>query len=180
MQAVQQWIELDPESVDAHQYLALLNIRTNKARAAAKELLWIHAYLEKKKKNGFAFVASLVSFESDKKTAYQAFKYFAQQSDHPDEANLALAVLAMNSADFEEVLKVVKKPMESFKKAIREPAALIYAKAMMNLDREKEAIKRLKPLINKTKNPDLKLEYARLLVLDEQYDKANELFTDLY
>ncbi len=180
MQAVQQWIELDPESVDAHQYLALLNIRTNKARAAAKELLWIHAYLEKKNKNGFAFVASLVSFEPDKKAAYQAFKYFAQQSDHPDEANLALAVLAMNSADFEEVLTVVKKPMKSFKKAIREPAALIYAKAMMNLDREKEAINRLKPLINKTKNPDLKLEYARLLVLDEQYDKANELFTDLY
>lgn len=180
MQAVQQWVALEPESVDAHQYLALLNIRMNNAKAAAKELLWIYHYLEKNNKNGFTFVASLVGFETNKEVAYQAFKIFAQKSKNPNEASLALAALAMNTGNFEEVLNVVKQAMQSSKIRVKERAALFYAKAMMNLDRQEEAIKRLKPLVRRSKNTNLNLEYARLLVLDKQYERANVLFNDLY
>ena len=180
MQAVQQWVTLEPESVDAHQYLALLNIRMNNAKAAAKELLWIYHYLEKNNKNGFTFVASLVGFETNKEVAYQAFKVFAQKSKNPNEASLALAALAMNTGNFEEVLNVVKQAMQSSKIRVKERAALFYAKAMMNLDRQEEAIKRLKPLVRRSKNTNLNLEYARLLVLDKQYERANVLFNDLY
>jgi tetratricopeptide (TPR) repeat protein len=180
MQAVRQWVSLDPESVDAHQFLALLNIRMNNPHAAAKELLWVYHYLDKKNKNGFAFVASLVGFEANKEVAYQAFKLFAQKSKNPNEASLALAALAINSGNYKEVISVVKRPMESSKIRVRNRAALFYAKAMMHLKQEKEAIKRLKPLIRHSENADLKLEYARLLVLDKQYERANVLFKKLY
>jgi len=180
MQAVQQWVTLDPESVDAHQFLALLNIRMKNTKAAAKELLWIYHYLEKNNKNGFTFIASLVSFERNKEEAYQAFKIFAQKSRNPNEASLALAALAMNAGNFEEVLSVIKHAMQSSKIRVKERAALFYAKAMMSLDRQKEAVKRLKPLVRRSKNTDLNLEYARLLVLDKQYERANVLFNELY
>ena len=180
MRAVQQWVELDPESVEAHQYLALLNIRLKNPKAAAKELLWVYHFLDKNKKNGFAFVASLVSFEANKKVAYEAFKLFAKRSKNPNEASLALAALAMNSANYNEVLSVVKQPMESSNKRVKERAALFYAKAMINLNQESAAIKRLKPLVRRSKNADLNLEYARLLVLDKQYKQADILFNTLY
>ena len=180
MEAAEQWVKANNDSVDAHQYLALLNIRTNKPKAAAKELLWIQQYLDKKNKHGFAFVASLVSFESNKKSAYKAFKLFAKQSGKPDEASLALAALAMNAGKFEEVLKAVAKSRKSSDPKIRDRANIIYAKAMMNLEREDEAIKELKPIAESSQNANLKLEYARLLVLAGKYQKAEALFKALY
>lgn len=178
--AAQQWGKLNPDSVDAHQYLALLNIRLDKPEDAAKELLWIQKYLDKKKKHGFAFVASLVSFESNKKSAYKAFKLFVKQSGNPDEASLALAALAINAGNFEDVLEAVAESRKSPNAKIKERANLFYAKAMMNLDREKEAIKELEPVIKTTKNAELKLEYARLLVLAGKHDEAQILFKELY
>ncbi len=180
MKAAEQWVKANNDSVDAHQYLALLNIRMNKPEAAAKELLWIQQYLDKRNKHGFAFVASLVSFESNKKSAYKAFKLFAKQSGKPDEASLALATLAINAGNFEDALQAVAKSRKSHDVKIRDRANIIYAKAMMNLDQETEAIKELEPIVASTQNANLKLEYARLLVLVGEYQKAESLFKVLY
>lgn len=178
--AAELWAKNNQNSIDAHQYLALLNIRMEKPEAAAKELLWIQQYLDKKNKHGFAFAASLVSFETNKEMAYKAFKLFGKQSGKPDEASLALASLAINAGNFEDVLDAVAVARKSKDRNIKERANLLYAKAMMSLDRETEAINELRPIIDVSKNTALKIEYARLLVLAKQYDEAQKLFHQLY
>jgi len=178
--AAEKWVKNKQDSVDAHQYLALLNIRMEKPEAAAKELLWLQKYLDKNNKHGFAFVATLVSFETNKETAYEAFKLFAQQSSNPDEAGLALAALAINAGNFDDVLEAVATARKSPKIKVRERANLFYAKAMMSLDRVDEAIAELKTVVAESKSSDLKLEYARLLILAERYDEAHKLFDQLY
>ena len=180
MVAAEEWAKVSPDSVDAHQYLALLNIRTKKPEAAAKELLWIQQYLDKKNKHGFAFVASLISFEADKDVAYQAFKIFSKQSGKPDEAGLALAALALNAGKFEDVIEATSSIRKSKNQKIKDKANIYYAKAMMSLDREVEAAKVLKPIVASSENADLKLEYARLLILAEKYEEARKVFNTLY
>lgn len=178
--AAQQWNKASPDSFDAHQHLALLNIRLDKPETAVKDLLWIQKHLDKKKKHGVAFVASLVSFETNKESAYKAFKLFAQQSGEPNEANLALAALAINAGDFDGVLEAVSASRKSSKQAIKDRANLYYAKAMMSLNREKEAITEMKAAVKSSSNADLKLEYARLLVLAGEHGEAEMLFKQLY
>jgi tetratricopeptide (TPR) repeat protein len=180
LQAIDRWISIEPESSSALRQRAILYIRNDNINAAAKDLFELQKTIDNEQPgHGVIFVTSLVSLEEEKEKAYEAFKKYSDLTNHPTDAKLALAALALNANKYEEAAKAVDELRDSGKQEDRDRATLMYAKALGGMDKKEEALAVLEPEFNKTKNIELKLEYARLLIMNEEMSKALSAFRKL-
>lgn len=174
------WIKLEPNSADAHQYRALLNMRNAKYDDVVPDLVFVRDEVEKKEGHGFEFIVSLLTLDSQADQTYEVFKRYVEKVDASPRAQLILATMALNMGNADEALKAASVAKEQGDDPQKEQAARLMAKALISQKHIPEAIAVLEPLAKTSKNPEVKLDYARLLMLADRGQDATALFKQLY
>ncbi len=178
--ALERWIKLDPASTEAMQYRVLSDLRAGRFEQASKGLVAVRNDVEKREGHGFEFIISLLALEPDTASAYETFKYYVEREDSSARAQLVLASLALGAARFDAVLKAGEAAKKAGDKEQKEQASRFIAKAFMGMEKFDDAVKELGPVAKDSKNPDLKLDYARMLVLADRRFEATPLYKQLY
>lgn len=191
LNAVDLWIEQEPESVDARQLRAMLHIRENQYKEAAKDLFWLQQSIDKKtavhdgeyagqlQGAGTRYVATILGLEVEKEKAFNAFKEYIKLTDKVTEASLALSAFALNANRYDEAEIALKDVLKSDNARDKERATLLYVKALVAQEKHQQALEVLKPLFETSDNRDLRLEYARLLIMNDQSKAALQAFKQL-
>lgn len=178
--ALKHWIELSPDSFEARQYRALTNLRAAKYDEAVEDLIKVRDHFEEKEGRGFELMAFLLLEEPQADKAYETFKRYVKQEDKSARAQLTLAALALNADRFEEALKAGKLAQKDGDQQQKEQAARLRSKALLGLERIDDAVQELGPIAEKSENSDLKLDYARMLILANRRNEATPLYKQLY
>lgn len=178
--ALERWITLAPDSPEAIQYRALNNLRLEKYDAAAQDLAKVRDSVEKEEGHGLEFIVSLLALEPDADKSFQTLKRYVQSVDKSAGAQLALATLAINAEQFEDGLQAGKAAKQVGDKHQQEEAARLIAKALVGLGKVPDAVAELEAVAKTSKNMELKLDYARMLILAERRAEAEPLFKQLY
>lgn len=178
--SVERWVKQAPNALDARQFRALLNIRHDHPKKAAEDLVWLQKAMDKKDPGqGTLFVTSIVSLEAEKEKAFKAFKAFTELTGEVTHAKLALTALALNAKKFDEAKAAIEPLLNSKKTEDQERAHLLYSKALVGLGQKQQALESLAPYYKTSKNRELKLEYARLLIVNDQTAKALTIYQEL-
>lgn len=178
--ALEHWSELSPESAESRQYRILLNTRAGRYDEALKDIVWLRDYVEKKDGHGFEFILSLLALETSTKHSFEVFKRYAAEVDDSAKAQLVVATLALNNEAYDDALKAADKVKKDGTDAQKAQALRVRSKALLGLQKVDEAIATLQPLIKDTEDQDLKLDYARMLVLADRRAEATPIFKQLY
>lgn len=178
--ALKRWIKLDPKSAEAMQYSALSNLRAGRYDQAAKDLVAVRDDVEKREGHGFEFVISLLALEPDTEKAFETFKRYVDKVDGSARAQLVLASLALGADRFDDALKAGEAAKQTGDKQEKEQASRFISKAFMGMEKVSEAVNELGPVAKSSKDPDLKLDYARMLVLADRRSEATPLYKQLY
>ncbi len=174
------WIELEPDSVEVRQYRLLLRSRLGEYDAALDDVIWIRERIEKKEGHGFEFMVSLLALEAGVESAYEIFRRYADQVDHSAKTQLVVATLAVNAGQFEEALTAAAAVEKEGDESQRKQAIKLRARALLSLKRSSEAADALEPIIKETDDQELKLEYARMLIMADRREEAHPIFKQLY
>ncbi|MEZ5534385.1 MAG: tetratricopeptide repeat protein [Thiolinea sp.] len=174
------WIELEPESVEARQYRLLLRSRLGEYDEAIDDVVWVRDHIEKKEGHGFEFIVSLLALEAGVDHAYEIFQRYADKIDNSPKASLVVTTLAVNSGKFEEALKAADAVQKEGNESQQEQALKLRARALLGLKRNSDAADVLKPMIKDTDDQELKLEYARMLIMADRREEARPIFKQLY
>ena len=178
--ALERWVKLAPNSSEALQYQALTHLRAEKYDEALAELVKIRDTVEKEEGHGFEFMVSLLSLESETNKSYEVFKRYASSVDSSMRAQLALASLALNADEFDAALKASNVVKQQGDKAQKLQAARLAAKALVGLEKLPEAIAELEAVSKTSKDTELLLDYARLLILADRRAEATPIYQQLY
>ncbi|WP_028487678.1 tetratricopeptide repeat protein [Thiothrix lacustris] len=178
--ALERWIKLSPNSAEAVQYQALANVRAEKYAAAVKDLVKIRDTIDKEAGHGFEFIVSLLSLEPETKKSYETFKQYVSSSDDSIKAQLALASLALNADQFDDALSICKVVKQKGDGTQQVQASRWAAKALLGLDKLPEAIAELETTSKTSKDTELTLDYARLLILADRRVEAIPIYQQLH
>ncbi|OQX12343.1 MAG: hypothetical protein BWK73_15310 [Thiothrix lacustris] len=178
--ALERWIALSPDSTEALQYQALANLRAEKYPEAVRDLVKIRDAAEKKSGHGFAFIVSLLALEPDAKKSYETFKHYVKSVDASPPAQLALAAFALKAKQFAAALQASQSAKTQGSAAEKVQGARWAAKALAGLGKVPEAIRELEALGKDKQDTELKLDYARLLILADRRVEALPLYQQLY
>ncbi|MBJ6608967.1 MAG: tetratricopeptide repeat protein [Candidatus Thiothrix moscowensis] len=178
--ALDHWLKLEPASAEALQYRALSNLRAERYDEAAKDLVVIRKDVEQRDGHGLEFIVSLLALEPQGGKSYETFKRYVDTADKSAPAQLALASLALGAEKFTEALQAAETAKQSGNKEQKAQATHLASKALLALNRLDEAVKELEPVAASSKNSNLKLDYARMLILSDRRKEATPLYKQLY
>ena len=180
LQAARLWIELEPDSVDAAQVMAVMLLRQGKVDAALPYLdrVLAHPAAGKGQPDGYMLVTSLLSKEKDPERALSAMRKLVDR--HPGDAKLiyAYAHLAMLLGKLELAERIVNQLLAGQPDMI--DAWLLKANILNRLGRNEEALEFIAGAVARWPDePRLRLFYARKLVDMKRYAEAREQFARL-
>jgi tetratricopeptide (TPR) repeat protein len=178
--ALDRWLKLEPASPDARQYRALMNLRAEHYDEAVKDLVAVRDDVEKKEGHSFEFIASLLALEPQAGKAYEVLKRYVAKEDTSPRAQLVLASMALNTDHFDDALSAAKTAKKTGSPAQKEQATRLQAKALLGLKRVPEALAEFESIVKTSKDPEVKLDYARTLILADRRVDAIPLFKQLY
>ncbi len=177
---LERWVALDPKSLDAAQSQAMMYMRSGKPKEAAQQLVNVRKTLDKQSGHGFDFVMSLIMLERQLDKAYATLQEFIQLDGSNAQSQLILASLALNTDHFAEALTATEQVKKSGTKAEKERAAYYHAKSLLGLKRYQAALLEFEALLPTSKDPNVKYDYARTLILLERQADATPLFQQLH
>jgi len=171
--AAKRWLVLEPKSLEARQYLALLLLRQQQYKESANQLHKIQTELDKQSKDGVEIIGTLLATERSPESVYQMYKHYQElELTHP-KVQLILSSLAFKARHYDEALSTIKPMTASLKGESKEQALLLHSKILYKLNRNNEAMQVLSPLMKSQTTTDVALlEYVRLLVLDQRNEDA--------
>jgi tetratricopeptide (TPR) repeat protein len=172
------WVEVSPDSLDARQMLALLQVRNgdlDEAVANFEQVLAATPMAEDKK---YMLIAGLLTREPDKERALKVMKQLVAKSKDNAHALFAYGFLAEQAGE----LVIARTAMENAL-ALKPnwDRALVQYAQILRLQRETaRALAVLKQGLRKhPKNLQLRLTYARLLVESRRLPEARKQFETL-
>jgi tetratricopeptide (TPR) repeat protein len=177
---LERWVALDPKSLDAMQSQAMMYMRADKPKEAAKQLIALRDTLDKQNGRGFDFVISLMMLERQIDKTYATFKEYVALEGDSTKNQLVLASLALNTEHFDEALKAATLVLKKGNKPEKERAAYYHAKSLLGLKRYQEAVDEFEKLVPNSKDPNIKYDYARALILLDRHAEATPLFKQLH
>lgn len=177
---LERWLTLDPKSLDVMQSQAMLYIRSDKPKEAAKQLIALRETLDKQNGRGFDFVISLMMLERQIDKTYATFKAYVELDGNSVKNQLVLASLALSTDHFEEALNASDFVLKKGNKQEKERAAYYHAKSLLGLKRYQAAVDEFEKLVPKSKDPNVKYDYARALILLDRHAEATPLFKQLH
>ncbi len=172
------WVEVDANSLQARQFLALLLLRSDQFSESAKALNDIQQSVAKDAEKiitSHQFLHQMLSLESHSLRAMKAYQAYLKHHRDPQHnkknpiytfQQMTLAKLAIKAKKYKTVLTALKdqKSAESL---------LLKAKASHQLGHTKQSVSILRPIINKKETSDVtRFEYVRFLILADQKNEA--------
>jgi len=202
LDGAKRWVVLEPESLEANQYLALLYLRNSRFTLAAKQLDSIRTLIEKtsvididnfsnntksstnkysfKTSESLTFIGAMLTAESHHDKAFEVFNLYLKNyvlnskkySQFKKQQQLISAQLAMKAKMYSKVVSSLSG-LTDLDAQNHVDAKVMHAKALHKLHKNKLAIRHLKSIQNHPNaNDSHRLELVRLLVLDKQRSEA--------
>ncbi len=173
------WVQLAPESAEAHQITAAMLVRAGDLESALRHFEQVLSLSNKSEQKIFMLITSLLSKERDKNIALDIMKRLIAKHPKSPSAYYAYANLALLTKEYEVAYKAINKAL-ALKKYWNE-AAVLKATILHRLGKNDEAIAWLaKELQQQPDNFKLRLYFARKLVDAKQYPAAYDEFQNVY
>jgi len=173
-QGVARWLELDPDGLEAHRILAVVQLKQgNKDQAlrAFKKMISLQAKDSVSQQHVISLVAAILLQEKKAKVALPIVTELLKQQPKSAVLHFARARFELRNNDQEAALISLNKAL-SLESSDAE-ALLLRAKLLLKMGRFEQAIEGLSSAIEKSpNNRALRLGYARLLVKARQYERA--------
>ncbi len=176
-QAIQRWLTLDPDSIEAHQLAATISLQRGDIDAAERNLQWVLRQASTLEQ-GFKLVATLLERLQDKQLALDAISTLSASYPESAYARVVVARLAFNADKFERAREVAQEIVAA--RPDNFEAQTILAHSTLELGRTDEALSLLQAAVGKyPENGQLRLAYARMLVTTSHYQRALGQFETL-
>lgn len=178
LQAVQRWVELAPENIDALRTLAVLHLREGQLEQSAQQLERVLALAEPDSQQTLLMIARLLARENDAEAALKVMGMLAQQRPDDPHAAFAHANLALQSDHPETALASIERALQL--KPEWPEASLARAHILVRMDKVDEAIAGMKPVLKAHPDSrDLRIGFARLLAEAGRFEEARKQFDSL-
>ena len=169
----QRWLKLNPKSLEARQYLALLLLREKEHQKSAEQLHKTQIQLDKQGKEGVEIIGVMLASEKQHESVYQTYKEYRKLEPNSAKVQLILSSLAFKARHYKEALTTVQSLPTQFEGESKEQALLLQSKILYKLDQRAEAMQVLSPLMKSKSTTDVALlEYVRLLIMDKRNKDA--------
>lgn len=175
--SAKQWVSLGGAEVEARQYLALLLLRDEQFTEAAEQLDNIHELITAGEHDGLSFLTSLISLESHKGKAFQAFETYVKRYNDTPSAHLKLAELSFENQDYQGALQRLNALGGELNAEEQSHAKVLESKTLYKLGNYKQAVATMQQLTEQPGVSDVvRLEFARLLMMNnDELGAINQL-----
>jgi tetratricopeptide (TPR) repeat protein len=170
------WIELDPLNPDAHQVLAVMNLRQGKIDEALQHLETILEYSHGKLDQKLWMVANMLGREKDKALVMQVMERLLLKHDSDPEAMYAFAHVAARIGELDRAAELLQATLKLAPD--NDNAAMSYISILQKQGRLNDALKWIEKALASRKDNDFNLRsaYARLLTDAKRFDDARRQF----
>ncbi|MFO7188397.1 MAG: tetratricopeptide repeat protein [Pseudomonadota bacterium] len=178
IQAAQVWLEADPNSLEARRRLAALLLATQRLDEARPHLEHLLAAGAVDKGEAFTQLARLIAGNPDREESLRVVRELAAAYPDVPEAHFAVAHVAGQAGQFDLALQEIRAALRL--RPDWEMGVLLEAQLLQKSQGNEAARARLAEFL--AANPralDIRLNYARLLVAERQYEEARGEFEAL-
>jgi tetratricopeptide (TPR) repeat protein len=173
LKVAKRWLELEPKSLEARQYLALLLLRQKQYKQSANVLHNAQVQLDRQGKDGIEIIAAILASERHYPSVYLMYKEYYKLEPTSAKVQLILSSLAFKARYHQEALTIIEPLATKFEGESKEQTLLLHSKILYKLDRKTEAMQVLSPLMTSKSTTDVALlEYVRLLIIDKRNKDA--------
>lgn len=177
-EAVQRWVELAPENIDAHRTLAVLYLREGLLEEAAQQLESVLSLAQPQNEQAFVMIARLLAREQDSEAALKVMGILAERHAQDPDALFAYGNLALQFDRPELALSNVERALQL--KPDWPEASLTRAHILVQMERVDDAIAGMKPVLKAHGDSrDLRIGFARLLAEAGRFEEARKQFDSL-
>ncbi|MGH8729590.1 MAG: tetratricopeptide repeat protein [Burkholderiales bacterium] len=177
LEAASLWLELEPDSVAARQSIASVLVNSDDLKSAVPHLAKLLAVEGNNSGHGFLQLNNILAKHADKTAVLNAVKELAQPYRELAEAQFAIAQAAHNAGQHDAALAAIRQAAKL--KPDWELAA-VYEAQLLSRTSNTLAIEHLaKFLAAHPKAQEARLNFARLLVADRNYNAARAEFQKL-
>lgn len=177
LQAARVWAEVDPDSTPARQTLVALLVNSGKLEEARPHIEKLLSAEGQNVGKGLMQLNGLLSKYPDKTAALNLVQDLAQPYPRVAEAHFAIGQAALNATQYDVALSEARKALEL--RPEWELAALFQGQVLQHTS-NKLALEYLHNYLNGyPKAKDVRLSYARLLVVEKDYPQARSEFQRL-
>ena len=174
-EGAQIWLELDPESIDARQVLAVMAVRNGDIDAALVHFEHIVMGSDQMLDQKLWVIANLLGREQDQVTVRRVMERLMQGHENDPEALYAYAHVLSRLNDDDSALEMLEKVLSLAPDNVN--ANISYASILQQQGKPEAAMAWMeKTLQRNEKDLDLRMYYARLLTDEKQYDAARRQF----
>jgi tetratricopeptide (TPR) repeat protein len=173
LRVARRWLLLAPDSLEARQYVALLLLRQQQYEQSAEQLHKVQIQLDKQGKDGIKIVGAMLASKRFYEPVYLMYKEYSKLEAQANSVQLILSSFAFKAGYYTEALAFIEPLATKFDGESKEQALLLQSKVLYRLERKKEAMEVLSPLMRSKSTTDVVLlEYVRLLIMDRRNEDA--------
>ena len=175
LETVGRWLELEPNSAEAHQSYALLLLRSGDTQGAVQALDVLIQRLDGKPDQRFAMVGALLAREQDKAAARAVLEGLTQRHETVAAAHLTLARMAAVANDSKRALESAERAYALDPASI--PVRTLLARILARGDEPQRALDLMTSVLEDAPEDHRKrMDYARLLLQADRHEEAREQF----
>ncbi|MFT7460813.1 MAG: tetratricopeptide (TPR) repeat protein, partial [Planctomycetota bacterium] len=170
------WAELDPLNPDAHQVLAVMNLRKGDIDGALEHLEIILDYSHGKLDQKLWMIANMLGREKDSALVMQVMEKLLLRHEQDPEAIYAFAHVAARIGEPDRAIELLKHTLELAPD--NDNAAMSYISILQKQGRVNDALEWIEKTLPTRKDNDFNLRsaYARLLTDAKRFDDARRQF----
>lgn len=177
-EAAQLWLELDPESPDAHQVMTVMTLRQGDIDQALHHLEVILKASNGQLDQKLWMIANFLGREEDQAAVLQLMERLMQNHMDDVDAMYAFANVSARMGNVDRAKDLLKRVLEI--KPENEAAALTYIALLQKTGEINSALKWLETALkNREDDFNLRMAYARLLTEAKRFDDARDQFEKL-
>ena len=171
LEAARLWVEVAPESHEAHRVLAGIYLRARRVEEAVTEMRALFGLLKTTPAQTYSLLVEMLSRERDQDLALAAMERFVAGQEADPLAQSALASLAARGGKLDRAATILQQVLQSHPD---DPGAvLLYAQVLQTQGKAREGIDLLAgALARRPGEAALRVAHGRLLVADKRYEDA--------
>lgn len=176
-EAVTQWVELEPDSINAHQAAAALFVSIGKLDKARPHLEKLLSSDRSSADKGFMHLSRLLSRHSDKKATLKLMQQLAVSYPDLPEAHFAISQAAWSANQLELALKEMKQALTL--RPDWEIAAIHQGRILQKIANAEAMAFYENYLAKYPKANDMRIAYVRMLMSEKNFTSARDQFQKL-